>query len=870
LNTVTKYFPAAARCVPVLLGKIMVVAVLLLCTQRSWANDEPAYDEITIYVTMQGVGSVEIPAVIRDEVVYLAVANVFDFLKIRNTLSPGMDSLSGYFIHPQAVYLIDGVHNRISYQQKSIDLKKDGLMRTENNLYLRMDYFAKVFGLEFVFNFRSLSAVVHTAVELPVVREMRQEAMRNNISRLKGEEKADTSIGRRYAAFRMGMADWSVITTQNIRGSNDTRLNLGLGTVIAGGETDILLNYSSHIPFAERQQYYLWRLANNDNRALRQVMAGKIATQATSSIFFPVVGVQFTNTPTTYRRSFGTYRLSDRTEPGWMVELYVNSVLVNYVQADASGFFTFEVPLVYGNTAVKLRYYSPWGEERFSERVINIPFNFVPQKQLEYTVSAGMVEDSVNSRFARAQFNYGLGRRLTIGAGMEYLSSVKSGNKMPFVNASLRLSAGLLLYAEYTQNVRARGILSYRLPSDLQMELQYTRYKKGQTAINNTYLEERKAVVAYPFRGSKMAAFSRLSVYQVILPSVKQSTIKYTTAEALFSGVLLGMSTNLTTYALFTPAQDVYVYSNLSASFRLPSKLLFTPQVQYEYNTHKVIDVKSEVGRYFSTRGYLNLFYEENFKSSFRSFGIGLRFDFSFAQTGFSVRRNNRTTSMVQSASGSLRYDDRHHHLGVANRSSVGRGGITVVAFLDINNNGKRDKGEPRVPGLKVQVNSSAVQYNQADTSIWVSDLEAYASYLLRFTPSFDHINWQIRNKSYNVTVDPNQYKLLEIPVVVIGEIYGTVYLKEQNSRKGQGRMIVQLYRADGSAAGQTLTEVDGFFTFTGLQPGHYTARLDAAQLQKLNMTAAPVSIPVYITGDKDGDTSGDLEFTVSVAPKQQ
>ncbi len=32
------------------------------------------------------------------------------------------------------------------------------------------------------------------------------------------------------------------------------------------------------------------------------------------------------------------------------MELYVNNVLVNFVQPMLSGFFTFEVPLVYGNS----------------------------------------------------------------------------------------------------------------------------------------------------------------------------------------------------------------------------------------------------------------------------------------------------------------------------------------------------------------------------------------------------------------------------------------------------------------------------------------------------------------------------------------
>ena len=56
-----------------------------------------------------------------------------------------------------------------------------------------------------------------------------------------------------------------------------------------------------------------------------------------------------------------------------MVELYVNNVLVDYVKADASGFFTLQVPLVYGNSFIKLKFYGPWGEERYKEQTLTIP-----------------------------------------------------------------------------------------------------------------------------------------------------------------------------------------------------------------------------------------------------------------------------------------------------------------------------------------------------------------------------------------------------------------------------------------------------------------------------------------------------------------
>ena len=131
-------------------------------------------------------------------------------------------------------------------------------------------------------------------MELPAIREMRQQAMRKNMKRLIGEQEADTTIGRNYPFFQFGMADWSANLTEQINGRVDSRLSLALGSMLAGGEATVVINYNSFTPFTEKQQHYLWRYVNNEKRAVKQVALGKIATGATSSIYDPVVGAKVT------------------------------------------------------------------------------------------------------------------------------------------------------------------------------------------------------------------------------------------------------------------------------------------------------------------------------------------------------------------------------------------------------------------------------------------------------------------------------------------------------------------------------------------------------------------------------------------------
>ncbi len=833
----------------------------------SFAQEETAYDEISVFLNVRNVGSGEIDAVIKGSEVYLPVTDLFDFLKIRNIPSPGLETITGFFINQEASYSIDRIKNQIQYGNKSFKLETGDLIRTETNLFLRSSFYGQIFGLNCIFDFRNLSVTVNTKLELPIIREMRQAEMRENLNRLKGEVKADTIIGRSYPMFHFGMADWSVIATEQINGQAETRLNLTLGAIIAGGETTVSLNYNSREPFTEKQQYYLWRRVNNDNKFVKQVMAGKVFTHATSSIFDPVVGVQVTNTPTTFRKSFGSYTLNDKTEPGWMVELYVNNVLVDFVKADAAGFYSFQVPLVYGNSLVRLKFYGPWGEERVSERNISIPFNFLPKKKLEYYVNAGIVEDTLFSRFSRSSVNYGLSRGVTIGAGYEYLSSVSSGPMMPFANASFRLASNLLLSTEFTYGVRAKGSLSYRLRSNIQFDLNYTKYAKGQTAINFNYLEERKVAISVPIRIKKFSAYTRLTVNQLVLP-----TTLYTTGEWLLSGSLWGVSTNLTTYALFIGNTSPTVYSNLALSFRFPGNITVTPQIQYGFTDNGLQTGRIRLEKRVIQNGYLNLSYEKSFMSDFYVGEIGFRYDFKFAQSGFSTRRTNKYTTLVQHARGSFISDRKTRYNTTDNRANVGKGGITVLPFIDINANGTRDAGEPKAYGLSLRASSGRIERIDNDTTIRIFNLEPYADCFIELEQSgFDNISWTLKNKTMSVAVDPNMLKLIEIPIYVVGEASGMVTIdKGEGNILGLARVIVNIYNSDQKLSGRTLTEEDGYFSYFGLAPGTFTVRLDTAQMRRLSMISTPDSINFDITANIEGDFIDGLDFNIKMKSEEK
>jgi hypothetical protein len=165
-------------------------------------------------------------------------------------------------------------------------------------------------------------------------------------------------------------------------------------------------------------------------------------------------------------------------------------------------------------------------------------------------------------------------------------------------------------------------------------------------------------------------------------------------------------------------------------------------------------------------------------------------------------------------------------------------------------------------------VNGGGIAKNRKDSTIIVLGLEPYINYFVELNAnSFEYIAWRIKKKTLNMAINPNQLKLVEIPISVVGEALGMVYIQKENEQKGIGRIKVCFYNKDSLLVASTLTEIDGFFSFLGLAPGSYTARIDTAQLRKLHMFASPATLPFDISRTEEGDFVEGINFVLQSNP---
>jgi hypothetical protein len=855
---------------PVLLKSLFLLLFINSLTEpegKSQDNfiDEKAvisfsYDELPVLVMVAGYKNFYTDAIYaNNDLLYINVEELFKTLGITCVSLQKGDSLAGFIENEKRTYLIDFNAKQIRIGDKTVNTK-NGLVKEVGTLYMESSLFAEAFGIILTFNYRALTIILKSDFELPVIKQQRIEKMRSNVSRMKGEEEVDTILKRNYHLFKFGMADWSVASYQTWKGTTDNRFGLGVGAELLKGEADISVNYYDQYKFDNRELFYLWRWVDNDKKYIKQAQAGKISNQTISFINSPIIGAVIRNSPTTVRKATGYYTINEFTEPNWTVELYINNVMVDYTKADASGLFTFKVPVVYGYTTLKLMFYGPLGEERMEERTMNMPYTVMPSGEFEYGLAAGILQDSTSSRFGRGEFNYGVNRIITVGGGVEYLSSIPNRPFIPFASTTIQPFSKMILTGEYAYGVRTRGLMNLYFLKDALLEIDYTKYVKGQLATRFNALEERKVKLSVPLRIKKFVIYFKSDYSQFIY-----NAFDFNQANVMFSAYYNQFSANSSTQLNWITGMPEYMTSELALSYRLGKGFTLRPSARYNITESKFISYKVAFEKSIP-KGYFTFIYERNLLYDDNFISLNFRYDLNFARTNVSVSHSNGKMYTSESAQGSLAFGSGNKYVHGSNNPSVGRGGISLYPFLDLNHNGIFDKGEHMVKLTTVKIMGGRAIFSEKDSIVRIPDLNSFTSYIIEFSDNdLENIAWRFKNKIYSILIDPNQFKRVDVPVTAVGEVSGMVYRNSDNSLKGVGRILVKFYKNNTTKpVAETMSESDGYIDYMGLAPGEYVARLDSLQMTSLDYTADKQQIDFTIKSSEEGDVVNVIDFVLN------
>lgn len=850
-----------------ILGSLLMFLTFIPTGAYAQTGSDEA-EEISVGFAVPEVGTVLLPAFITaDERLYLPVAEIFSFLRVRidSLADPGV--LSGYIFDEKRTFRIDAAAGRIEAAGTERDVKDGEMIVAAGRAYLRSDLFGTLFGLRCTFDFGDLEVRLFTDYELPAVREARRESARRTMRGLYEAESFEREAREGGALIRPGVADWTVTGTLDSLGRVSAAYTLDLGAEVLGGAMRVRLegendSIAGHIPWE-------WRYVDNDFAPARQVTLGNVPSLLPEPFAATALGASVTNRSTLTRTAYGAYVIQDRTEPEWDVELYVNNSLADVVTADANGIYRFEIPFRYGATDVRLRFFGPYGEERTMEKTLRIPLTMLPAGEVEYTVAGGLLEGEGSGLFAHAKGEVGVGSMLTLGGGIYGVQYNAPESWYPYVTGSARLTNSLFLSGQYSPSTGGEGSLSWMTPMQGTVELGYRRGKRytprtvgGDWSDPADKIEEKRTLsfsTPLPFAGTAQARITDNVL------SYGHAVQGEGTVAARFMGlpVTLEMRGEWVANGTWTLAS---FRTGVRTFFRPWNLASVRPSMEFDLRSGRIASGRLELERQIAGGMWANVALLREFAAVSGAGNVsaqfGVRMDLPFARTNTTGRYEKGGFGYTTTASGSVAWDSRDGAVVAENRSAADRASLTIRPFLDLNGNDTLDAGEPPVPELDVVVSGGIVRHRASDSTIRVLGLEPYRPRVLRVDESsLPEISWRARYKTWKVTPRPNRFERIDLPIVVVGEAAGKVTRGADGT--GMRGVLVRFRQLDGDFTDSTITYDDGEFFYMGLPPGRYSVSPDAEQMRILGFDPETASIEFVVKPGREGDIIEGIEFSI-------
>ena len=146
--------------------------------------------------------------------------------------------------------------------------------------------------------------------------------------------------------------------------------------------------------------------------------------------------------------------------------------------------------------------------------------------------------------------------------------------------------------------------------------------------------------------------------------------------------------------------------------------------------------------------------------------------------------------------------------------------------FIDHNNNGIRDPGEPPVPWASyrdretLSMSAGALPLPALPGS---RPVQIETRYL-----KFDDPFLVPRAKAYELRTHAGSDISIDVAVVMTGDIEGYIFVGSADNAAAVRGVIVSLHDAQGREIARTRSEFDGFYSFIGVPGGDYEVRVAA------------------------------------------
>jgi hypothetical protein len=860
--------------------RVFKLAALFFCLSQ--ANDtiasfsqegsEQYFDEVALNFRYGAVVNTNIIALYDGNQFLIPIIEVFDILRINYGLDQSRTRISGFFIDESRRYQIDFVNFVITLDGVLHNLTISDMHIGELDYYVTQTALNDVFDIEFIVDFSTLSLRLISLEKLPVLilleRTIRREQM------LRGSDidvEYDLLFPRNNNLARGFFTDYSITQSYSSVYSYDQFLIFG-GELLGG---DIQGNYSLRHGAGGTTGSFSstrWRHVWPQSRVLSQLFLGELSSDGLTSQRY--YGTRLTNDRVLPRRTFDTYRYIGRAQPQSEVEIYLNDRLIDFQIANEFGDYTTDIPLNFGSSDIRVVTIAPSGEIQESVRRFQIPFTFMPQGEFVYFANAGLYErlqlgDTSYNQIYQGSAAYGLASWLTLKSGFDLIENDQM-ESLWYNQINFRVFDQYLFNADIAPSryYRLSGNVLY--PNGSSFNFSATEFDQDGF-FNRSRLDRQFNATAFlafynfriPFGTRFSYDYSEFDIGSTIRYSGElnmrlgrinlRSSVRHTTLNRASS---VTNNTRLISSATYTLARTVNVPTYLRGTF-------VRAQMEYSVQQKQLETIDTQLSRQVMSRGRLDINFSRNMNMGINLLQIGFTYDFNFARSTTRVRVRDTDVSFTNSFRGTVMYDSGNNRVITDFRQSVGRSAVAFRLFIDENNNGVYDQGEELLDDQAVRIRRASTFIESGDQILRFTQLQQYERYHVEINKAAIRMPMLVPLQTqFSFVADPNQFKVIDIPLYYSGVIEGNVFIAEAARTRGLGGVRLYLERIDNGSRLELRTFADGLFYADEIDPAKYKLYPDPNQLEILGAVSFPEYIEFEVMATSMGDFVEGLEFT--------
>ncbi|HYG61861.1 MAG TPA: carboxypeptidase-like regulatory domain-containing protein [Thermoanaerobaculia bacterium] len=562
--------------------------------------------------------------------------------------------------------------------------------------------------------------------------------------------------------------------------------------------------------------------------------------------------------------SSGRTTLAGDALPGWEVELYRDAILLDFQRIGEEGRYEFrDVPLQPGLNRFRLVSYGPRGERREEEERILSSADLPPAGATGWRLGivqpgTGLLRDaamvpSVRPDEARPggllgsfELERGVSRLLSWNLGLSSLAL--NEGRHDYLGLGLRTAlpggSGQLRFTRdlaggWAGQLQARGTFGPLQVEADQVELRGFRAdgEENRTLRSRTRIWLSTQAPPLPGRlfGGAGLPLSLLATRRV---TAEGESLSLQAASSL--SLFVGSSVVGNRWQVALADGSLSAAGSLLWSGRLRGAGL-RGNLSYQLAPRPVLSdltlqAETSLGR--NLAGRLGL--SQGLGESRTSLSAGL----DWKRDGFLLGATLGVTSRGRVELGgalsfSLGRDPQAKRFRMRGAAGASQGAVSARVFLDADHDGRFGPGDTPLPGVRFESGSAMPAATTGKDGIaWIQVAPNHPVDLSIAEKSLADPAWVPARRGVSFVPRPGAARAVDFPLVVTGEIEGTVHLRRGDERSEASNVRVQLCDAAGEVVQEVRSQFDGFYLFERVAPGRYTIRVEPGQLERLRLTA--------------------------------